>query len=86
MPAESRMSQNLKWPMPEPANPKKGIAAYAHLLSLGIEMAVSMLVPILGGWYLQQFYSINPWGILAGAVFGFISSFWVVYKRVVLNK
>ncbi|TNE73464.1 AtpZ/AtpI family protein [bacterium] len=73
--------------MPEKnKKPNKGISAYAHLLSLGIEMAVSMIVPVLCGWYLQTAYEINPWGILGGALFGFVSSFWIVYKRVLLNK
>lgn len=67
-------------------NPKNGIPAYSNLLSLGIEMAVTMILPILGGYYLESVWSISPWGIVSGAIFGFISSFWLVYKRVILKK
>lgn len=73
--------------MPKNDNPQKGIAQYAHLLSLGIEMAGAMVVPILAGYYAEtHFPSLNPFGIVLGAIFGFISSTWLVYKRVILKK
>lgn len=59
---------------------------YANLLGLGMEMAVSMLFPIFGGYYLQMKFNFDPWGVVIGAVFGFFSAFWLVYKRVVLKK
>lgn len=73
--------------MPKNNKPQRGIAQHAYLLSLGIEMAAAMVVPILVGYYAESYYtSLNPFGIVIGALFGFISSFWLVYKRVILKK
>lgn len=65
---------------------KNNLLSYANLLSLGIEMSAAMLIPIFGGYYLEKHVSITPWGIVVGAIFGFVSAFWLVYKRVVLHK
>ena len=73
--------------MPKEGKPKSGIAPYAHLLSLGIEMAAAMVIPIFIGLYLEDYFpSIKSYGVIGGALFGFISSFWLVYKRVMLNN
>jgi len=78
MPRKQQMQNNNK--------PKVSFTSYANLMSLGIEMALTMILPVLGGYYLESVWTISPWGIVSGALFGFVSSFWLVYKRVILKK
>jgi F0F1-type ATP synthase assembly protein I len=53
---------------------------YARYSGLGIQMAISLGLPIYGGWWLDERYASSPWGILGGIVFGLVSIFSLLYK------
>lgn len=42
----------------------------APLLSLGIQLALILVVGVGIGWWVDDRFSTSPWGILGGAVFG----------------
>jgi F0F1-type ATP synthase assembly protein I len=46
--------------------PKK----YRGYLGLGAEIAASLLLPMLAGYYADRYYDISPWGILTGVLLG----------------
>lgn len=58
----------------------KPLRDYARYSGLGIQMAVSLGVPIYGGWWLDERYASSPWGILGGIAFGLLSIFSLLYK------
>lgn len=53
---------------------------YAKYSGLGIQMAVSLGLPIYGGWWLDERYASSPWGILIGIALGLLSIFSLLYK------
>lgn len=61
---------------------KKGpsLAGYGEYLGLGIQIAASMVLPLLGGVWLDARFETSPWFTLAGAIFGIFSIFGIVLK------
>ena len=56
--------------------------AYAKYLSLGAQVAVSMLAPIaLGLWY-DANQGTSPTGFMAGAFFGFVAFAHTIFKLI----
>ncbi len=53
---------------------------YARYSGLGIQMAVSLGLPIYAGYWLDERYSSSPWGILIGIALGLLSIFSLLYK------
>lgn len=53
---------------------------YARYSGLGIQMAVSLGLPLYAGWWLDKTYETSPWGILGGIVIGLASIFSLLYK------
>ncbi len=53
---------------------------YARYSGLGIQMAVSLAVPLYLGWWLDERYGSSPWGILVGIFLGLFSIFSLLYK------
>ena len=62
----------------------KNVFAELHkvgqLLTLGIQIAATMLVPVLIGIYLDRTYDWTPWGVLIGMVVGFGGFFSLIWK------
>ena len=59
---------------------------YNDVIALGSEIAASMVVPLLIGWYIDEHYNTKPWGILAGIIFSFLGLFYTIYKITVQSK
>lgn len=58
----------------------KSVQTYARYSGIGIQMAVSLGLPIAGGLWLDQRYGSSPWALLGGIVFGLASVFSVLFK------
>jgi F0F1-type ATP synthase assembly protein I len=59
---------------------------YAKYSGLGIQMAVSLGLPLYGGYWLDDRYGSSPWGILAGIALGLLSIFSLLYKLTIQSK
>ncbi|MCC5926306.1 MAG: AtpZ/AtpI family protein [Bacteroidetes bacterium] len=60
--------------------PNSGLGQYGDYLGLGIQIAASMVMPLLLGVWLDKRYGSSPWFTLAGALFGIFSIFGIVLK------
>jgi F0F1-type ATP synthase assembly protein I len=56
------------------------IQAYAKYSGIGLQMAISLGVPIACGLWLDQRYATTPWALLAGIAFGMLAIFSVLFK------
>ena len=56
------------------------INKYVDVMGLGIEMAATMVLPILLGLYLDNKFGFEPWGILFGVFFGLVALISRLYK------
>lgn len=45
-----------------------------------------MVVPLLIGWYVDERFKTNPWGIIIGVLFSFLGLFYNIYKLTVQSK
>lgn len=55
---------------------------YKEYLGLGAEIAASLLIPMFGGYYLDQVFNSSPVGILFGVILGIIL-FFITTTRIV---
>lgn len=62
------------------ASSRPNIAEYGEFLGLGIQIAASLLVPLLAGIWLDKKFGLFPWLTVAGALFGIVSIFAIVFK------
>jgi len=53
---------------------------YREYLGLGVEIAASLLLPMIGGFYVDQFFNSSPIGILVGVVVGLILFFLITIR------
>lgn len=58
----------------------EGLNKYARYMSLGIELAGSMVIPLLAGYYGDKYFDTRPILTLIGAFLGFTGVFWNIYK------
>lgn len=63
--------------------PKNPYAKYAEYISLGLEIAVGLTAPILIGYWLDDYFNISPWLLLAGCLVGMANIFIMIFN---LNK
>lgn len=56
------------------------INKYVDVMGLGIEMAVSMVLPILLGMYIDDTFGFQPWGVLVGVFLGLSAIISRLYK------
>jgi F0F1-type ATP synthase assembly protein I len=56
------------------------LAAYSEYLGLGIQIAGSLLVPLLVGMWLDRKFNLYPWLTVGGALFGIVSIFAIIFK------
>ncbi len=66
----------------EPSNSgsKRVLGQIGPYLGLGIEFAVTLLVFIFAGHYLDKRWGTDPWLLLAGATLGFLIAFYNFFK------
>ncbi len=62
------------------------IRKLAPYLTLGIQIMLTLLVPILAGVYVDQRYNWTPWGILAGVLLGFAGFFNLLWRTFILTS
>lgn len=53
---------------------------YAQYLSLGSEIAASLLIPIGLGYGVDFFFATSPFGVLIGAVVGIVIFFLIIMR------
>lgn len=58
----------------------KEIQNYTEYITLGTEIVSAMLVPIIGGYLVDYYWSTGPWGFITGAILGFLGVFNSIYK------
>jgi F0F1-type ATP synthase assembly protein I len=60
-----------------------GISKYASYLSLGLEIAVGIALPIFIGYWLDGYFGLSPWLLLTGCIVGMVNVFVIIFR---LNK
>lgn len=56
------------------------IRGFGQYIQFGLQIGITMSVPVLIGVWLDKRYETGPWLMLAGIFLGFISMFWTIYK------
>lgn len=56
------------------------IAKYAEYLSLGLEIAVAIALPILIGYWLDSYFDTSPWLVLAGCLIGIVNVMVIIIR------
>ncbi len=64
----------------------KDWSKYAELMGVGIEIAASMVLPLLLGVWLDGRYGTTPWGVLGGVFLGMAATALKLYKITVLTS
>jgi ATP synthase protein I len=66
----------------EPSNSglKRTLGQIGPYLNLGLEFAVTLLVFIFAGHYLDKRWGTEPWIFLAGAALGILVAFYIFFK------
>lgn len=59
---------------------------YAELTGVGIEIAASMVIPLLLGIWLDNRYDTTPWGVLGGVFLGMAATALKLYKITVITS
>lgn len=52
----------------------------SEYLGLGIQIAASMVMPLLLGVWLDRKFELTPWLTVIGAIFGIVSIFAIIFK------
>ncbi len=53
---------------------------YREYLGLGAEIAASLGIPMIAGFYLDQYFESSPYGILGGVFIGLILFFMTILR------
>lgn len=56
------------------------ISKYTEYLSLGLEIAAAIFLPILLGYWLDTKFDTSPWLVLAGCLIGIINVMIVIFR------
>lgn len=63
------------------------LRGYGQYIQFGIQIGVTMSIPVLIGHWLDGRYDTGPWLMLGGVALGFISMIWTLVKTAVeLNE
>ena len=80
-------------PAPRPKRPvssgswQQSVREASPYLSLGMQMALTMVFFVAGGYFLDRWLGTAPWLLLVGAVLGMVSVFVHLFRLVAdLNK
>ena len=78
-PARSRKPTAVSW--------QQSLHEASSYLSLGMQLALTMVFFVAGGYFLDRWLGTEPWLLLVGAVLGMISVFVHLFRLVAqLNK
>ena len=62
---------------------KKNSAKTAFVYStIGIQLALTLLIFVYGGYKLDLYYNSTPWFVLAGAIIGMTAGFYNLIKNI----
>jgi F0F1-type ATP synthase assembly protein I len=61
----------------------KSAFAYA---SVGIQLAVTILIFVIGGYKLDQYYKMTPVFLISGTVLGMVIGFYSLLKELISDK
>lgn len=61
-------------------NDQNRFSEYIEYLSLGVEIAAALAVPILLGYWLDSYFGWQPWALLAGCLVGIVNIFLLIFK------
>ncbi|MEQ9266101.1 MAG: AtpZ/AtpI family protein [Balneolaceae bacterium] len=53
---------------------------YKEYLGLGAEIALTLILPIALGYFLDGYLGVSPWGVLVGSIVGIILFFFTVFR------
>ncbi|MCC5934823.1 MAG: AtpZ/AtpI family protein [Candidatus Cyclonatronum sp.] len=56
------------------------VRGFGQYIQFGLQVGITMSVPVLIGVWLDNRYDTGPWLMLAGIFLGFISMLWTIYK------
>ncbi|MDX1636472.1 MAG: AtpZ/AtpI family protein [Balneolaceae bacterium] len=56
------------------------LSKYTQYLSLGAEIAAAILLPILLGYWLDDYFGTSPWLILTGCLVGIVNVMIVIFR------
>jgi len=59
---------------------KNLLSKYAPYLSLGMEIAVGITLPIFIGYWLDGYWGSTPWLLLTGCLVGIINVFIIIFR------
>ncbi len=59
---------------------RPNLAASGEYLGLGIQIAASLLIPLLAGIWIDRKFGFFPWITVIGALFGIVSVFAIIFK------
>lgn len=59
---------------------KRPNISQSEYLGLGIQIAASMVMPLLLGVWLDRKFNLSPWLTIVGAGFGIVSIFAIIFK------
>lgn len=60
------------------------LAAYSEYLGLGIQIAASLLLPLLTGVWIDSRFETHPWFTIGGAFLGILSIFVIIFKVAII--
>lgn len=61
-------------------NSRDPFSKYAEYLSLGLEIAAALTIPIFAGYGLDVWLDTSPWFILAGCLVGMVNIFVLIFR------
>jgi len=53
---------------------------YLKYLSLGFEIAAGLCIPILSGYWIDEYFGTKPWFLIAGILAGIATLFGIIYN------
>lgn len=66
--------------MPPPSNQQRALREAGPYLALGLQFALTMVFCVGGGFLLDRWLGTSPWFTLAGAFFGILSIFALLFR------
>ncbi|TYP95010.1 ATP synthase protein I [Fodinibius salinus] len=61
-------------------NDQKSSTDYLKYLSLGLEIAVGLTLPIFVGYFLDLYFESSPWLLLVGCMVGIVNIFLLIFR------
>ncbi len=62
------------------------IRKIAPYLTLGIQIMLTLVVPIVAGVFIDRYFGSTPWGIIIGIILGFGGFFNLLWRTFVLSS